>query len=93
MKNHVVSIYKQAERFAELTQKAIISGNIARAKKFLAHAEQLLLNGSSETKGAIGNVYIHSVSTFMEVRNCCIANLFPKSLRAEYLKQINATSV
>jgi hypothetical protein len=32
MKNQVNTIYRQAERFAEITQKAIVSGNIHRAK-------------------------------------------------------------
>jgi hypothetical protein len=93
MKNQVTSVYKQAERFAEITKTAIISGNITRAKKCLALAERLLISGSTETKTVIANVYVFSVSTFMELRHCTISNLFPKSLREEYLKQINATSV
>lgn len=93
MKNQVTTIYKQAERFAEITKAAIVSGNIVRAKKCLALAERLFATGSYETKNAISNVYVFSVSTFMELRHCSISNLFPKSLREEYLKQINATSV
>lgn len=50
MKNQVNTIYRQAERFAEITQKAIVSGNIHRAKKCLAIAEDLLRTGSNETK-------------------------------------------
>lgn len=93
MKNQVQTIYKQAERFAEITKIAIISGNILRAKKCLALAERLFATGSDETKTAISNIYVYSVSTFMELRHCSISNLFPQALRAEYLKQINATSV
>jgi hypothetical protein len=93
MRNQVTTVYKKAERFAEVTKTAIISGNIARAKKCLALAESLFVSGSSETKNAIANVYVFSVSTFMELRHCTISNLFPQSLKAEYLKQINATSV
>jgi hypothetical protein len=93
MKNQVNTIYSQAERFAEITQKAIVSGNINRAKKCLAHAEQLFINGSRETKNVISNIYVFSVSSFMELRNCSISNLFPKGLKAEYIKQITATSV
>ncbi|MFM9989234.1 hypothetical protein [Flavobacterium sp.] len=93
MKNKINSIYKQAERFAEITKKAIISGNISRAKKLLAIAENLLETGSNETKNVISNVYVYSVSSFMELRHCSISNLFPQALRAEYIKQINATSV
>lgn len=93
MKNQVTTVYKQAERFAEITKSAIVSGNIARAKKCLALAERLFVSGSYETKNAISNVYIFSVSTFMELRHCSISNLFPQSLKAEYLKQINTSEV
>jgi len=93
MKTKINTIYKQAERFAEITNKAIISGNVSRAKRFLAIAENLFETGNSETKSVISNIYVYSVSTFMELRHCSISNLFPKSLKAEYTKQINATSV
>ncbi|EKT4497828.1 hypothetical protein SL054_000543 [Flavobacterium psychrophilum] len=86
MKNQVTTVYKQAERFAEITKKAIITGNITRAKKCLDLAEQLFATGSHETKNAISNVYIFSVSSFMELRHCSISNLFPKLLKAEYIK-------
>ena len=93
MKNQVTTIYKQAERFAEITKSAIISGNKKKKKKCLAIAEQLLGTGSYETKSAISNVYVFSVSTFMELRHCSISNLFPQALKAEYLKQINTSGV
>lgn len=92
MKTKIKTIYKQAERFAELTNKAIVSGNISRAKKLLNIAENLLVTGSKETKEVISKVYIYSVSSFMEIRHCSISNLFPKTLKAEYVKQINAIS-
>ena len=88
MKNQVANIYKQAERFAEITKKAIIIGNINRAKKYLAVAEQLFKTGSNDTKIAITNVYVLSIATFMEVKHCRISNLFPKTLQDEYSKQI-----
>ena len=93
MKNQVTTIYQKAERFAEITKNAIITGNISRAKKCLALAEQLLATGSNETKIAISNVYVFSVSSFMELHHCSISNLFPKSLKAEYVKQINTSGV
>ena len=93
MKNQFQTIYKQAERFAEITKSAIISGNIHRAKKCLALAERLFETGSNQTKIAISNVYVYSVSSFLEVRRCSISNLFPIALRKEYLKQINTSGV
>jgi hypothetical protein len=93
MKNKINTIYQQTERFAEITKKAIISGNITRAKKCLDKAEQLFTTGTLETKSVIANIYVYSVSTFMEYRNCSIANLFPQNLRKEYIKQITAVGV
>jgi hypothetical protein len=93
MKNQVTSVYKQAERFAEITKKSIITGNIIRAKKCLTLAEKLFETGSQETRNAISNVYVYSVSSFMELKNCSISNLFPKSLKAEYIRQINTSGV
>jgi hypothetical protein len=93
MKNQVSTVYKQAERFAEITKRAIITGNIIRAKKCLTLAEKLFETGSQETRNAISNVYVFSVSSFMELKHCSISNLFPKSLKAEYVKQINTSGV
>ena len=93
MKNQVTTIYKQAERFAEITKTAIITGNIVRAKKCLAFAERLFETGSNETRNVISNVYVFSVSSFMELHHCNISNLFPKSLKAGHIKQINTSGV
>lgn len=89
MKNNSNDNQQQVHRFAEITKSAIISGNISRAKKFLNIAENLLENGNNETKKLISNVYVFSVSNFMELRNCSISNLFPKSFKDDYIKQIN----
>jgi hypothetical protein len=93
MKNHSISPTAKAARFAEITKELIRKGNIPRVKKCLAAAEQLLASGSAETKNAISNIYVFSVSTFMELHNCSIANLFPRTLRREYIAQVNASGV
>ena len=93
MKNKVISIYKQTERFASITQRLLIQGNIPRVKKCLAFAEQLFKNGNMETRSVISNIYVHSLSTFMERRGCRISNFFPAILNREYLKQINTSGV
>lgn len=93
MKNHAKSACARAAQFAEITKNLIRKGNIPRVKRCLGVAEQLLATGSAETKNAIANVYVFSVSTFMELHNCSIANLFPQALRKEYIAQINASGV
>ena len=91
MKNNTPkSLYRQMQRFADVTKTLIMHGNIARAKKCLAVAENLLETGSIEMKNAVSNVFVYSVSSFMELHKCNIKNLFPKSLDMEYRKQVNA---
>lgn len=93
MKNHVKTVATRATQFAEITKSCIKQGNILRAKKCLDIAELLFNTGSTETKNAIGNIYVFSVSTFMELRSCTVANLFPPFLKKEYVSQINASGV
>lgn len=93
MKTKILSIHAKAQKFADITKELIITGNISRAKKCLEVAEKLLLTGTAETKGVISNVYVFSVSSFMEIHHCSIANLFPASLRQEYIKQINTSGI
>ena len=87
------NIYKQVQRLADVTKKLIISGNIPRAKRCMQVAEDLLFNGNKEIKNAIVNVYVFSVSSFMELRNCKIKGLFPKGLQTEYHKQVNRSGI
>lgn len=93
MKNHVKTAATKAAQFAEITKNFIKSGHILRAKRCLDMAELLFTTGSNETKNAIGNVYVNSVSTFMEIHNCTVSKLFPPTLKREYIAQINASGV
>ncbi len=87
----IPNIYQQAQRFADITKTLIITGNIQRAKHCMQIAEDIFNNGTAEVRNAITNVYVFSVSTFMEIHHCNIRNLFPKSLQLEYQKQINTS--
>jgi len=93
MKNHVKTVASKAAQFAEITKYCIRQGNITRAKRCLDVAGLLFTTGSAETKNAIGNIYVFSVSTFMELRSCTVANLFPPVLRREYISQINTPGI
>ena len=87
------NIYKQAQHFADVTKTLIAKGNINRAKKCLQIAEEIFVNGTSEVKNAISNIYLYSVSSFMEIHNCNIKGLLPASLQKEYIKQVNASGL
>lgn len=82
------NIYKKAQRFADVTKLLIMRGNMTRAKRCIHIAENLLINGEKEIKNAISNVYVHSLSCFMEVHNCNIKNLLPNSMKKEYYIQV-----
>ena len=81
------------QRFADVTKTLIIQGNIERAKRCLNKAEELFMKGPSEIKNAVANVFVYSVSSFMELHKCNIRNLFPESLKLEYNKQIQSSGI
>jgi hypothetical protein len=87
------NVYKQMQRFAELTKELIRKGNISRAKNCLNKAEEIYGKGTAEIKNAIINVYVFSVSTFLEIHHCRIADFFPKSLQAAYYEQVNTSGL
>lgn len=90
MKNNATqNIYKNTQRFAEITKSLIMTGNISRAKRCLQKAENLFNTGNPQIKNVISNVYVFSVSSFMEMHHCSIKSLFPESLINEYYQQIN----
>lgn len=78
------------QKFADLTQTMIARGNISRAKKCFMIAENLFINGNKETKNAISNVYLYSVSGMLELKHFNTEKLLPSALKREYIKQINA---
>lgn len=93
MKYHVKTAAAKAVQFAEVTKNLIRSGNLSRAKKCLDISELLFTTGSIETKNAIGNIYVNSVSAFMELRNSTISHLFPPTLKQEYMAQVNTCCI
>jgi hypothetical protein len=94
MKNEKTrSIYKNAQRFADVTKSFIMQGNINRAKRCMLIAENLITTGNKEIQNAIANVYVFSLSSFMEMHRCNIKDLFPKQLQTEYYKQVNSSGI
>jgi hypothetical protein len=85
------SIYSQMQRFADVTKTLIMQGNIGRAKRCLNTAEDIFNKGTAELKNAVANVYVFSVTSFMEIHHCSIKNLFPESLLSAYQKQISSS--
>ncbi len=87
------NIYKQAQHFANVTKQLIQSGHIKLAERCLQEAENNYKNGTSEVKNAIANIYVFSVSSFMELHRCNIKDMFPPNLQIEYYKQVSTSSI
>jgi hypothetical protein len=87
------SIYKQTQRFADVTKAFIVKGNVRRAKRCLQIAENAFVRGNQEIQNAITNVYVFSLSSFLEIHHFNIGEFLPKNLQDEYHKQINAASL
>lgn len=83
-------VYSQMQRMAGLTISMVLTGKLIRAKKLLDAAEKLFLNGNYQTRNAVSNVYVYNISAVLELHHCNVQALFPRSLQAEYIKQINA---
>ncbi len=93
MRNFNDSLIKKMERLAEITISSLQLGKMARTKRCLALAEELLIKGNNEMKNAITNVYLFSVSHYMEINRLETSRLLPITLHKEYVKQINASGV
>ena len=77
---NIHNVYKQAQRFANLTKELIVSGNIRRNKNCLHMEEYLFVIGTNEMKNAIVNVYVVSVTNFMEFHHTNIPHFLQKTL-------------
>lgn len=88
-----INIYKQAQRFADITKNLIQLGHIKLAKRCLQEAEKIFVNGTSDVKNVISNIYVFSVTSFMEIHHCNIRELLPPSLQNEYNKQVNTSGI
>lgn len=84
------------QRFAEVTKKSILQGNIKRAEKCLRIANVLFVNGNFIIKNAVANVYVYSLSQLLDTRsepaNKAMA-ILPFALRKEYELQVNSLGV
>ena len=87
----IKNVYDQMQQFADITKKLIKNGDTGRAKYCIKIVENLFINGNREIKNAIKNVYLFSVSTFLEFQHYSIKNYFPETLRNEYYNQVIKT--
>jgi hypothetical protein len=86
-------VYVQAQRLAEVTKKLIQHGHIKLARRCLQEVENIFRYGNAEIRNVISNIYVYSVSSFMELHSYRINELLPQNLQKEYYKQVNASGI
>lgn len=80
-------------QLAEITKEFFRRDNIPRARRCLEIADKMLSSGTAETKNAVSNIYLYSVSTFLEIHKYAAIALFPPLLKREYVTQVNSSGV
>lgn len=93
MKKVNTNLITKMERFAEVTVNSLRLGKMVRAKRCFALAEDLFQKGNAEVKNAISNVYLYSVSHYLELNHFTMKQFLPVALHKEYVKQINTSGV
>lgn len=90
------NIYKTMQCFAEFTKQLIRKGDLKEIKRCFKLAEKILKNGNNTVKNAVGNCYVFSITTLIDMAdpmNERVKGLLTQSLRKEYKKQIMAGGV
>ena len=78
------------QRFADVTNKLILEGNLQRAEKCFRIADTLLRTGNLIIKNAVANVFVYSLSLVLDRRDEHyekIMRILPLSLKEEYKQQ------
>ncbi len=84
------------QRFADLTKKCILEGNIKRAEGCFKTADKLLVTGNMIIKNAVENVYVYSLSHLLDRRDEHyeeVMDVLPLSLKRVYEHQVTAYGV
>lgn len=85
------SLYKTISSFASYTKELIRQGNLPLVKDCFATAEYLLEEGTSNVKSAIENLYVFSVTSFLDLTGSIskqVKELLPARIQSEYKKQV-----
>lgn len=81
-------------RLAEITKNCLRQKRISRINRCFTIAEKHLTEGNIAVKNAISNIFLFSVSTFIEIHHQYkVTQLLPENLLTEYKKQINASGI
>jgi hypothetical protein len=83
---------KYLQKLANITKLCVVENQMDKAKRYLQIAEGIYNEGDAYTRSMIASVYVFSVSTFLEIRDMNIREMFPASLWSEYYQQVNSST-
>ena len=91
-----LNVYKAIGHFSDLTKHLILKGNFGEVKHCFDLAEKMLLEGNARVRNAVENVFVYSMSSVLDLATPVsdrIRALLNDSLRAEYIRQVNACGI
>ncbi len=77
-------------RLASITKIFLSTGQNDRAEKCIELASRLYESGGSELRNAVANVYLYTLTLYIEVRRLGSKNLLTPALLNEYRQQVAA---
>lgn len=92
----VNNIYKAMQCFANFTKSLVNKGDFKEVKHCFNVAENLLKHGNSTVINAIGNVYVYSLSSILDLTSPLslkVKSLLTDSLMKEYRRQVGASCI
>lgn len=87
------SVYTILHKLAEATSILAHQSKFRAVKRCLMAADTLLLEGDKSVSTAVCTVYVHYLAILLDQRDAraeVILYMLPRTLRAEYNRQINA---
>jgi len=85
------SLYKTIDRFAAFTKEMMREGNLPLIRDCFTTAEYLLDGGTTNIKLAIENIYVFTITGFMDITGAVskqVKELMPAHLKESYQKQV-----
>ncbi len=87
------TLHSRMQKLAKLTKSCFLQNRHEHAKSYLDIAEQIYQAGDTRTKNLVSNIFVFSISTFLEIHNYCLSDILPQSLFKEYRNQVNASGL
>lgn len=90
------NIFKLASNLADTVRDEIVNGEFARVQRDFDTVETLLKEGNGLVRIAVTNVFIYSIVNTLSARlpfSMKAFNMMPATMKKEYYKQLNSSSI